>query len=175
MSEQKFAFPQYAKTTDQRVIDAIEDALATYQECRERAFDLSEKYTGERDRVYARGNWILGISVSGVNIRGLDDLPGQWTKPERGVSRPYKSNPAYSEFKALSTPPASIPGRASLEFGERFMGCGSLFVHNGTAYSRFTFQPDERRGDYTEFGWEEIKASEWHKANEDRSEQDGVA
>lgn len=176
MTEQQYTFPQYAKTSDQRVVVAIEEAQEAHRVFHEAACALSEKYTGERDQVWMRGNWILGASAVGISAHGIDNLPGKWTKPERGVSRPYKNNPAYAEFSSLSTRPADIPGRASMEFGERngqeYMGCGTLFVHRGTAYSAFTFQPNERSSDPAEFGWEEIKASEWHKAREDFREQE---
>lgn len=167
MSE-RFSFPQYAKTDNRRVIEAINDAMAAYREFQNAAVALSERYTGKPNQAFRRGNWITGAGLVGLSAEHVKHMSGQWTKPVNGITRPYKSNPAYEMFAAVQVPEARIPGRPSMAFGDGYMGPGNMFVLGGFAYSRFGFRPDSAwcTAYAAESGWVEILPSEYYARRE---------
>ena len=165
-------FPQYAKTTHPDVIAAIEKIDQQYAEFIEKCRDLSREFVGHPDATR-----IHGWKLDGYNVTGLDasevrkaSIGGDWIKPTpQGYTRPKKSDPQYERFQ-IGYQAEPIPGRhrggCNVIWGDGYFGVGACFVHNGAVYSGFRFQPTELIEDSEEFGWTEIKASEYHAAVE---------
>ena len=170
-------FPQYAMSTDPEVIAACEDMLERFVCFTEYAQKVSVALTGERDRSFYRGDIIRGCVVVGVSVKTKDEydaLPGQWLKWEgSGMQETYQNNPLRKDWKSNSHREAAIPGRPNIAWGERWMGPGAIFVHEGVAYSGFGFVPGP--GDRPSELWEEIKTSEWHAAKEAYEESQEAA
>lgn len=156
--------PQYASSTDPAVIAAIKCNLDFEQAFRAQVCDLSEKYTGSRERAWVSsagdGSVLLGVHVPRAEI---DDLPGDWTLSDLPkYTRPHKKNPRHAEFD-IRAEHTSIPGRPDIVFGDGWLGCGAVFVHDDTAWSGFTFAPTDVT-DFADHGWTEVLASQFQAA-----------
>lgn len=167
---------QYAKTTHPKVLAAVRANAAKFDAFIEKLGPLSEKYTGDPDRIYWGGSATSGAYVGGIKPTDKP-LPGQWKKPDRqGLRMPYKNNPAHDDFR-IGTHPVSIPGRPSIIFGKpdrdgtAWMSRGAVFEHDGAVYSGVDFAPDPSRNtingvtsDMDDYGWAEVPASEFNAA-----------
>lgn len=166
------AFPQYAKSEHPDVIAAIRETARLAKEFYHKLDDLSEEITGGRGNGYLRGNMFDQQFCSGFDAKAVKEAsaPGQWTKPEGGVTRPYKSNPLWQKMKDLGFTAPDIPGRENLMWGVGYMGTGIIFELEGWAYSGISFQlhpmSEKLAAAAEEFGWTEIMPSEFHKAME---------
>lgn len=163
-------FPESAKTSHPEVLEAIRESERRWEAFLEKMRDVSEKYTGERHHGYFSGDRFDRAGMTGVRASELNaDAPGQWKKPNRGVTEPYSKNPARADFN-VGYRAVPIPGRGNFHMSHGYMGSGVFFIHDGYAYSHYGF-PVERgeahRGEAEAYGWEEILASELHKALED--------
>lgn len=168
-------FPQYAKTSHPDVIEAIIKAQEDFDQFLLRGRELSRFLTGDENRAMYRGNFLVGAHMAGLKVteKQYKALPGQWKKWRReGITvEPYKNNPIMERLRGSDHPEQTIPGRRTMEWGVGFMGPGALFVHEGVAYSWFRFElSDQAPKDMKEYGWEEIKGSEFLKAKEDYEE-----
>jgi len=160
-------FPQYAKTNHPDVIQALMVTDQRRSAFLERVRLVSEKYTTGAHNGYINGwhhdqMWMVGVKHSALK----DDVPGNWKKPTKGVTRPYSKNPADKDFR-LSYKAEKIPGRGNVLRGMGRMGPGALFLLDGYVYSYLNFIPlraEEEAGDYKAYGWEEILPSEAQKA-----------
>jgi hypothetical protein len=165
-------FPAFAKSNHPDVLESIHETHRRAKEFHQKMGDAAENIVGERNGIFYRGFMFDGQSFSGFSYQAVKaaDVPGQWKKPEGGVTRPYKNNPIWDELKGLTFEAAKIPGRTNLMWGIGRMGTGTLFDHDGYVYSGINFPLDtmsEREAaEAEEFGWTEIMASEFHKAME---------
>ncbi|HEY4534802.1 MAG TPA: hypothetical protein VIG71_02320 [Enteractinococcus sp.] len=170
-------FPQYAKTTHDEVLHAIQENNATYDEFVKHVRGFAEEFTGDVDCAVAYGWKLRCVRLEGLRTsKFVND--STWTKPDRGgVTRPKKSNPLYERFSCLRHVAPTIPGRNdgrnqdNLIMGSGYWGVGALFILNGVAYSGFGFMPTSEVKDATEFGWQEIMPSEYEDAVEAYKEQ----
>lgn len=167
---------QYAKTTHPEVLAAVRKNAEKFDAFMEKLAPISEKYTGDPNRIYWGGSATNGSYIGGIKPTDKP-LPGQWRKPDRqGLRMPYKSNPVYSDF-CIGTSPVPIPGRPSIIFGKQdnegtaWMSHGAVFEHDGAVYSGVGFAPDPSRNtingvssDMDDFGWAEVPASEFNAA-----------
>lgn len=167
--------PQYMKSTDPEIVATIERREVAYQEWRARAFEWAQKITGlPHDKVGIRINgWTNDrMTLNGFypwQVEGVD-LPGGWTKDP---VRPKKNNPEYAEFSRIRTYRAEmVPGRPNIADGHGYFGAGTLFTHEGVAYSGFNFLPEGLNSRDQGEGWEEIRGSEYMAAWEAAVEDD---
>lgn len=170
-----FSFPQTAKTNHPDVIASIRETERREAEFREKARDISEKYTGDRHKGWLSGGTFEGMHLSSIQVteEQYAALPGQWKKRDHmGRTSPYRNNKKVEGFH-VGFKADRIPGRGNFHMGGNYMGTGTVFIHDGYAYSHFGFLPgisEKSYGEIAEYGWEEIKASEFHKALEDFNE-----
>ena len=173
MSE--FNFPQHAKTNHPDVIASIEETHRREAEFREKVRIVSEKYTGDKFKGWLSGRTFEGMRLSQIQVTDEQyaELPGQWKKCDHmGRTSPYANNKKVEDFN-IGFRAANILGRGNFHMGGGYMGTGTVFLHDGYAYSHFGFLPDiseKAYGEIEKYGWEEIKASELHKALEDFNE-----
>lgn len=160
-------FPQYAKTTDPKVLEAMAEAEASHSVFMEYVRHESYRLTGAIGNIYHAGSAWTGRGIVGVRTSAAraEDLPGQWKRPNGGVREPFKNNPIRQVWKENAHPYMPIPGRRQVEWGEHYMGPGTLFVQGGVAYSGYGFIPRDPavKGSGV---WEEIRASEFMAAAE---------
>jgi len=166
-------FPQFAKTNDPRVLEVIQRNDDGFHEFSLRCSAVAEKYTGNPIGGRFNGSRLRGAAFLGLSAEHVSDvsaLPGQWKKPENGAIMPYKSNPLIEEFDIEFTAERT-PGRGNILWGDGHVGTGQLFVHDGVAYSFFTFKTealdDEEAAEMAEYGWTEILPSAYHLAYEE--------
>lgn len=166
-------FPQYASTVAPDVTATIEENRKGQQDIRDKALAFAKKYGGE-DAGF-RYSTFLGYRVTGIEC---DEKPaeGQWKTGRRGYGyAPYKNNPINDEFEKLAFSPKDVRGvpdllhaRESAD-GTQRVGCPTLFVLDGIAYSGSALTPIDAMPDGSP--WEEIKASEFHAAMEAYNER----
>ena len=154
---------QYAKTTSPEVLAALKTRDAEYKEF----FGLLRAWAEERgikDPRYHRVDDRLSASAPLDRPEGF----GQWTKPGRYGSVPFKSNTAEKEAwpRQTLTP---IPGAGVVESepdrnGGWRTGLPAVFAHEGTAYRIYSFAPVTPEPE--ESPWEECLGSEAMAARE---------
>lgn len=159
------ATPQYMKTSDTEVLEAIGKIRAAYSTFAEYVRTESVRLTGEEGHTGQLGGMFTGRVIVGVHARFADHLPGQWKKPDRGLVEPFKNNPIRKEWKERAHPYMPVPGRRQNEWGHDYMGPGLLFVHDGVAYSGYGFIPRDPAVEGVGL-WEEIRPSEFMAAAE---------
>lgn len=164
-------FPDYAKTTNPEVIEAIRETLRRREDFFKRMRSLSEKLTSHSDKAMFGGWPLVKQYMTGIS----DDvntatLPGRWKQPDRGVLRPFKNNPILAEIEGVNYGAVDIPGRENLALGFGRMGTGTVFEHAGAVYSHWGFErepmSEKNAAEAEEYGWTEILASEYHAARE---------
>lgn len=164
-------FPQYAVNTSQKAHDDFDALESSWEAFHEAVRELSQRITGDPHKGVIRGGRVHGAVMVGLPRQYDGELPGKWKKPDGMVREPYRSNPISREFDAVRHDPPQIAGRPSFHMGEGRMGPGVIFRHNGAIYSGFGFQTTaERIEDPADNGWQEIKASEFHRAREEYTE-----
>lgn len=161
--------PQYMKSTDPEIIATVERRMEAFWAWRKQAFEWAAKITGlpEKDVGIRINGWsndqVLLVGFYPWQVEGID-LPGGWTKDP---VRPKKNNPIYKDYAKIATYKAEkVPGRPNTASGDGYWGGGSLFVHDGAAYSGFGFIPEGLNSHDQGEGWEEIRASEYMAAKE---------
>jgi hypothetical protein len=166
------AFPQYAKTSSEEVLDVMAQNRALDKAFFERGMAFAEAHGGTG---FYSSRW--GTVTSIVAIKA-DQKPtsGQWKKHPRGGWLPYKNNPLYAEFDAIEFRRNRIPGlpdtveSAFNGMGQHYIANPSPFVLDGEVFVGFSFVPQENgrlnQPSPEEGEWVEIKASEWHAARE---------
>lgn len=170
-----FSFPQMAKTNHPEVIASVKETERREEEFREKARDISERFTGDRMKGWLSGRTFEGMHLSTIQVTDEQyaQLPGQWKKRDHmGRTAPYSNNKKVEGFH-VGFKADHIPGRGNFHMGAGYMGTGTVFMHEGYVYSHFGFLPsisEKAHSEIAEFGWEEIKASEFHKALEDFNE-----
>lgn len=170
-------FPQFAKTTNPSVIEVLRENKALEEAFRERALQFAEQNGGEG---YYPSTWGNTTSLAAI---GGDDKPttGQWKKHPRGRGwLPYKNNPLFKEFEAIEVRRKAVPGLPDVvesamdQDFRHYLGSPRPFIVDDAAYVGFNFQPVDpgyKQPDIAEGEWEEIKASEFHKAMETYNER----
>lgn len=170
-----YTFPQNAKTNHPEVIASINETLRRESEMLEKARDISERYTGDRNKGWLSGRTFdhKGLSQIQVTKEQYEALPGRWkVRDTMGRTSPYANNTEAKGFH-VGYKPEHIPGRGNILWGAGYMGTGTVFIHDGWAYSYLGFVPDISEKEFLEiekFGWTEIVGSELHKALEDYNE-----
>lgn len=160
------------------------DVMAAWEECNSRwqAFCESgsawaEKYSGQPGFMSGAAP-LRRTECSGLPADKVDrsTLVGKWKKPSRGLIAPYANSDAARE--APKYEPPTIPGRPGLFWGGGRMGSGALFEHDGYLYSYVSIRDES--GDnaldaavLAAYGWDEIRASEYHAAREARADERG--
>lgn len=171
------AFPQYARTTDQSVLDAIQRNEEGFQAFREQAFAFASAQ-GAPDGAYYGSSFAGTHSISAI---GGDTKPttGQWKNGYRAGWLPFKNNPLAKELESIRFTEESVPGLPqTLESKmdgdwRRRIASPRPFIVDGVAFVGVAFLPEDG-GDKVrpeDGGWEEIKASEFHKAMETFNER----
>lgn len=170
-----YTFPQAAKTNHPDVIASINETLRREAEMRDAARAISEKYTGDKLKGWLSGRTFDGLRLSQIQVTDeqFASLPGRWKKRDHmGRTSPYANNPEVETFN-VGYKPEHIPGRGNILWGGGYMGTGTIFIHDGWAYSYLGFAPDISEKEFAEiekYGWTEIVGSELHKALEDYNE-----
>lgn len=157
--------PQYMKTTDPAVLEAMQAAVESEREFFRYVNAVSMTLTGAEENVYHAGGTWRGRGIVGVRTQFVDQLPGKWKKPHGALVEPFKNNPIREEWEAKRHPYMPIPGRRQVEWGDGYMGPGTLFEQDGVAYSGYGFLPRDPAPEGNEV-WEEILASEFMAAME---------
>lgn len=171
------SIPQYAKTQRPEVLEAIEANMQRAIDFHEKACAFAIKH-GVEDGDYYRDAFAGHVGIGAV---GGKEKPttGQWTKHRRGGWRPYANSPVAEEMGALSFRKKQVPGVPSLVYSamnrsmQQRASSPSPFVVDGVAYVGFGFVPADDQPEMRhagDGGWEEIKASEFHKALETYNE-----
>lgn len=166
------AFPQYAKTSDPNVLDAIRTNQELLKTFHERAVEFSQAQGIEDGAYYSSG---FG-GVHTINALGGTEKPtsGRWTEHPRGGWRPYKNNPIYKDMEHIQAKENAIPGLPTfLESAQdrdwrRHIASPRAFIVDGVAFVGVSFIPEDG-GDKVkpeDGGWEEIRASEFMLAME---------
>lgn len=165
-------FPQFAQTSDPRVLATIQRNIDGFHEFNLKGSAVAKKYTGSPIAGRFNGSLLRGAVFTGLSTEHVPDttgLPGQWKKPENGAIMPYKSNPVIEEFN-IEFKAEHTPGRGNILWGDGHVGTGQLFVHDGVAYSYFTFKTEpldkQEAAEMVEHGWTEILPSAYHLAYE---------
>lgn len=175
MTEQTaIAFPQYAKTTDEKVITTIEENRRGWEAFHRRACDFAIAQGVEKGSYYP-SSFAGSHSVRAIG-GGTRPTTGQWKKGHGGYGwLPFKNNPLTGELDQIRFVAASVPGLGSLVYGpyegwSRIAATPQPFVLDGAAYVGFSFTPKPEEGvhnvDPAEGGWVEILASEYALAVE---------
>lgn len=166
--------PQYARTTDPRVLEAVRRNRVGAADFHNRACEFAVANGVEK------GSYYPGGFGGGRSIRALggNEKPrtGRWTTGYGGYGwRPFKNNPLHDEMDAIRFEAEPVPGLPSLvngpylPNGSHTIATPQPFELDGAVYVGFSFQPVDsgrRMPDPGEGGWEEIKASEYHAAVE---------
>ncbi|KQQ65046.1 hypothetical protein [Microbacterium sp. Leaf320] len=172
------AFPQYASTTDPRVLAVIQRNKEGFQAFRERAFAFATAH-GAPDGAYFGSSFAGGHAISAI---GGDEKPttGQWKEGYRRGWLPFKNNPLAKQLEAIRFDEEPVPGLPQLlesatRDGSRRVASPLVFVLDEVAYSGVSFLPEDDGGKVKpeDGGWEEIKASEFHKGLETYNERIG--
>lgn len=172
------AFPQFASTNAQGVLDAIEINQRLQREFHERAIAFSQAQ-GIEDGAYFSSTFGGTLEVTALGGK-VKPTTGRWTQHPRGGWRPYKNNPLFTDMQKLRVQSEEIPGLPALvesvsnAMGQRYLASPRPFVVDDIAYVGFNFTPDDNMGSRAnpeDGGWEEIKASEFHKAMETFNER----
>lgn len=173
--KKRAAFPAFSKTSHPAVVDCIHEIQRLAEEFNQRVQQLAEEITGDRETGYSNGWLLVGKSMVGFDAEAVEkaNAPGRWKKPQGGMVAPFKSNPIHDQMSAVSYTAPHIPGRGNMHLGEGVMGTGQAFELDGTVYSRINFwiRPEYQYSDMAEFGWTEIKASEFYTALESAQER----
>lgn len=166
-----YTFPLQAKTNHPAVIASIEETLRRETEFRNKAREVSERYTGDPLKGWLNGRTYEGQRLSQIQVteEQYKNLPGRWKQRDHlGRTAPYKNNPVCKEFH-VGFKADRIPGRGNILWGSGYMGTGTVFLHDGYVYSLLGFKPQISEKEYSEiaeYGWTEIMASELHLALE---------
>ena len=169
--------PQYATSTDAKVIAAIEANLAGRRAFHQRCVDFSAKYGTDPKNgfipYHLTGRWDL------AGIVGDKPTDGQWTTAVKGRAwRPAKRNPIYAEMTAITHTNAPVPGISAAYEGQ-YTSSGAqqilspqVFVQDGAAWFHLTGIPHEDQtgmwgdGTFDTNLWTEVLGSQWHAAHE---------
>jgi hypothetical protein len=166
------AFPQYAKTTDPSVFDALRENEALNKDFFERGMAFAEANGGS---AFYSSRWGKTTDLTAIES---DKKPttGRWTEHPRGGWRPFKNNPLYAQMQAIKLHRNAVPGlpeyveSAYNSQMQHYISAPRPFVVDGVVYVGFTFIPQDRNSksdpEPSEGGWEEIRASEFHAAME---------
>lgn len=168
------AFPQYAKTTDEKVIDTIEKNRRGWEAFHRRACNFAIAQGVEKGSYYP-SSFAGSHSVRAIGGE-YKPTTGQWKRGHDGFGwLPYKNNPLTEELETIRFVAASVPGLESLVYGpyqgwSRIASTPHPFVLDGAAYVGFNFTPTVEEGvrkvDPADGGWVEILASEYALAVE---------
>lgn len=171
---------QYARTTNQNVIEAVLGNEEGFQKFRQEAFAFASAQ-GAPDGAYFGSSFAGTHAISAV---GGDTKPttGRWKEGYHRGWLPFKNNPLAKELESIRFREAPIPGMPSLVDGPasgsgHIVGTPRPFIVDGVVYCGFSFvpRPEEegtyRPNDREAGGWEEIKASEFHAALETYNER----
>jgi hypothetical protein len=169
-------FPQYARTTDHEVIAAVQVNQDGWRDFHQRACAFSLAQGVEK------GAYIPSSFAGGHRVRALggDVRPetGRWKQGYGGYGwLPFKNNQLHDELEAIKFDEADVPGLPAvidgpyLPNGSHTIATPRPFIHDGAVYVGFNFRPvdmqyQNRQPQPEDGGWEEIKASEYHKAVE---------
>lgn len=165
-------FPQFAKTTDPKVLDGIRRNLDQAKDFHRRACEFSEAQGVDKGTYYP--NEFAGNHRVGALGGRTKPETGRWTAHPRGGWRPFKNNPLYAEMEAIQYNDEALPGLPETVHGDAGDGRSYIatphpFIVDDAAYVGFSFPPDagwNQMPDPALGGWEEIRASEFHKARE---------
>ncbi|WNN95197.1 hypothetical protein SEA_MAGRITTE_246 [Microbacterium phage Magritte] len=172
------AFPQFASTNSQNVLDAIEENQRLQREFHERALAFSQAQ-GIEDGAYFSSTFGGTHEVTALGGK-VKPTTGRWTEHPRGGWRPFKNNPLFQEMQKLRVQMEPIPGLPALveskpnAMMQHYLASPRPFVVDDVAYVGFNFEPTDNLRSQSEpedGGWEEIKASEFHKAMETFNER----
>lgn len=172
------AFPQYASTTDPNVLDAIRVNEELRRSFHQRAVAFSQEQGVEDGAYYSSG---FGGTHTVTALGGkTKPTTGRWTQHPRGGWRPFKNNPVFKDMERIKFQENAVPGLPSLvesapnSQGQHYLATPHPFIVDGVAYVGFNFTPADNMGSRAQpedGGWEEIKASELHRAMETYNER----
>lgn len=164
-------FPQYSKTNDPEVLEALERNRIGRKEVLQRACEFSKLHGDTPEGSVFTSDW-AGFAVTGI-VSSEKPTSGRWKELLRSRNgwTPYKNNPLNEEMNSFQFREEKIPGipgwieSASRSDGSNYVGNPKPFVLGETAYVGLSFMPITEA--LEDSPWEEIKASEFHKAMED--------
>lgn len=164
--------PQYARSSDPKVIEAVEEVLKARLEFLENAQAFANEFsTSEKPRFLMGGGYgRSGFYVTGI-VSDASPAEGRWKLLYPGAYAPYASSPLNKRLRALSVKLPEIPGVPQTHWvASNSQGMYWLypdcFAHDGTAYFSLSMLPDS--GPDLGPEWEEILPSVWHAASEAR-------
>lgn len=168
------AFPQYAKSTDAAVIETIERNVQGLSDFHDKACAFAEAH-GAPLGGYYRSSFAGGHRIQAIS--GEKPTTGRWKRGSAGRGWvPFKNDPLYAQFEAISFDEERIAGLPMLVNGPYLPNGSHLvatprpFLHDGAAFVGFNFTPVEgglsTAAEPADGGWEEILASEYHLAVE---------
>lgn len=164
--------PQYSKTNNATVIQAVLINKETREEFRRQAMDFATHHVngGEPGFRYA-GTEGEYLKMTGISSQ-KEPEQGRWTKTESGAWRPFKNNSLYETMRRIGTPLAAIPGLPELvthygSEGRQWWLGPRIFMHEDHVYLGFSMLPNDEDANLKDgWGWEEILPSAYHTAFE---------
>lgn len=171
---EKITYPQYAKSTDPEVIAAIVANEESERVAREQAFAFAKKHSDiEKPTVWSTG--FDGFTLTGIESNEAPKS-GRWRNGRRKTQWiPYRNNPLFAEFNAISVRRGKVPGVPGWIEGPmrndftHLTGPATLFILDGVAYSGCSETPTNNVP--ANIPWEEVKTSEFYKAMETYNER----
>lgn len=173
------AFPQYASTTDPQVLAVIQRNKEGFQAFRERAFAFATAQ-GAPDGAYYGSSFAGGHAISAI---GGAEKPttGQWKEGHRRGWLPFKNNPLAKDLAEIRFDEEKVPGlplllESATHDGSRRVASPLVFILDDVAYSGASFLPEDSgdKNNPEDGGWQEIKASEFHRALEAYNDRIGA-
>lgn len=169
----------YMRTRHPEVLRAWGTAQDQRRTLIEASSQWAEQVSGQ-SAVMISGNMLAGMKVTGLPAGRVDPeaLPGRWKKPHKGVITPYANSPIHDQMQELKTEPVTLPGRPTYVWSMPYMGSGRLFEWDGHLYSAMELRDeaadsrwDQDQQIMREYGWEQIRGSEFLSAHEQMQEQ----